>query len=216
MMMDKPRTGILFLRHGESFFNAHKKHLFGGRSNQTRSTPTGRNQSTDAGKRLFEAGIIPTHVHSSPAVRTIESIGNALTAMDSDAEVFVDPDLQELSRGEWEGLPRKDYLTPEVIEEMKRLGLDFKTPGGESVRELGERIAAWVDRTISMEPDEPEFHLVSAHGLATRSYVGYQEGWTYDEIMISRLGNASMTLMVPRAGKWRLEYFGQDRPPSPI
>lgn len=214
-MVSNPNTGIIFLRHGQTYFNANKKHLFGGRSNQTRLTPTGRGQSTRAGERLLEMGIVPTHVHSSPAVRTIESIGNVLTAMGSDAEVFVDPSLQELSRGDWEGLPKDDYLTSEVREEMERLGLHFKTPGGESVQEVGERIAAWVDRTVSMNPDQPELHFVSAHGIATRGYVARQEGWTYAEFIANKLGNASMTLMVPRDGEWRLEYFGQAQPPLP-
>ncbi|HEU5187802.1 MAG TPA: histidine phosphatase family protein [Candidatus Saccharimonadales bacterium] len=211
-MTNKPRTGLLLLRHGESFWNANKKHLIGGRSNQTRLTPTGHRQTANVGERLLEAGIVPTHVHSSTAVRTIESIGNALTAMRSDAEVFTDPALQELSQGEWEGLLREACYTPEVRQEVQRLGLDFKAPGGESMREVGERIAAWVGRTIAIDPDVPELHLVSAHGVATRSYVARQEGWTHSEIMANTLGNATMTLMVPHDGQWRLEYFGQDRP----
>ena len=209
-MTNQPKTGVLFLRHGETFAN-NKPHIIGGRTNETRLVPLGHTQTWRVGQLMRAFNIIPAKVHSSIAVRTIQSAGNALDGMGSDLDVFTHPELQELDQGEWTGLLRAEVYTDEVRAQMQERGMDFKGPGAESMNEVGERIASWVLDTIPMEPttDTPgtELYLVSAHGVATRSYVARQERWTHAEVMARPLGNASLTLMLPREGEWRLAAF---------
>jgi broad specificity phosphatase PhoE len=54
----------------------------------------------------------------------------------------VDPRLTEMSWGEWEGYTLAELRASYAdIDELEAQGLDFRTPGGESPRDVAERVA---------------------------------------------------------------------------
>lgn len=48
--------------------------------------------------------------------------------------------LQELSQGQWEQQPRKSIYKEGVLEQMTAAQPDFRAPGGESQRQVRQRL----------------------------------------------------------------------------
>ncbi len=78
---------------------------------------------------------------TSPLLRTVQT-ARALGALRFTCE----PRLIEMDWGEWEGrtLDELRLNDPELMNEVEARGLDFSAPGGESPRQLQERIAPWL------------------------------------------------------------------------
>ncbi len=70
----------------------------------------------------------------------------------------------EIAYGEWEGLtlPEIEKRNTRVLSERERDKWDFAPPGGESYRELADRIGAWYRSLISDT-------VVAAHGGGVRA-----------------------------------------------
>jgi len=67
----------------------------------------------------------------------------------------IDAALQEMSWGEWEGQILKPLRRKlgEVMRQNERRGLDFCPPGGESPRQVQQRLKAWLVRIASEQGD---------------------------------------------------------------
>ena len=108
---------------------------------------------------------------SSPLSRTRET-----AVLLSGKEPAVEPRLKEMSYGEWEGLRLPDLrakLGDEMAENEAR-GLDFRPPGGESPRELQDRLRPWLAEVAAR--GRPT--LVVAHHGVLRALVSLATGWT--------------------------------------
>jgi broad specificity phosphatase PhoE len=116
--------------------------------------PAGGNPVTDAGRaqalrlapvlqaRLQEGG--PDVIACSRAERAIETCRLALP----DAEYVSTPCLDEMSKGDWEGRRVGHVVSPEVREELERLGWDFRPPGGESREDVCNRVMPFIREII--------------------------------------------------------------------
>ncbi len=198
---------LYLLRHGESHANLQRD-LIGGRTNETPLSPLGVEQARRAGAYMRRMLIRPSVAAVSPAVRTLHTAQLALREMEYRGKVTIDPMLQELSQGTSEGMPRHDVYTPERLEEIARLGKDFKLPEGESVSEVGERMVAAVYRVDSLvkytQRTEaagevargvmlPECGLIVTHETAIKSLVAKVKGHSQEWVYHTRLANASLT-----------------------
>lgn len=143
MNIHKDEVRLYVYRHAEATKNLNE-HLVAGRSHTSRLTSRGRAQGEELGdfidaEREFDA------VCSSIAVRAVQTTTLALKRANIELPVHPEPDLQEISQGMWEG---KDRRVPIKIREQEEYythprdrGLDGRVTGGESVREVGERVA---------------------------------------------------------------------------
>src|SRR5579862_9764391 len=159
---------LYFIRHGETDFNVAQR--LQGRS-ETKLNARGRAQSREiAGvlRDLFERDRHqpPDYAYvSSPLLRARETMELLRSELGLDPRAYaIDDRLAEISYGEWEGftLPEIQARDAGVLLRRDRDKWDFRPPGGESYREVAERVAAWY-ATVTRDS------VVAAHGGVARA-----------------------------------------------
>ncbi len=209
--MTAPKIDLYIIRHAESAANASGSHLIGGRSNETPLTEKGIRQAKQLGRYLFANDIRPDFIYSSPAVRTLSTAHYALAEMGIDRQPTVDDNLQELDQGRWVGRNRKDTYTTQVLDEIELLGKDFKSDGGESMNEVGNRmldaISTIADRHANN--DEMVTGVIFTHGVAIRCLASTIHNWPHKQTYETETPNASVSLFTRSSNEWNLQYLAQ-------
>lgn len=207
--MHKPAIDLYVIRHAESAANATGSHLIGGRSNETPLTKKGIEQAKQLGRYLLTKNISPDFIYSSPAVRTLQTAHYALAEMSITSEPTVDDALQELDQGLWVGRNRKDTYTEEVLANIQLLGKDFKSDGGESMNEVGERMLAAISSIADRYESNngPVNGLVFTHGVAIRCLASKIQSWSHKQTYETETSNASVSIFTRRAGEWSIQSF---------
>jgi broad specificity phosphatase PhoE len=159
---------LYFIRHGETDFNVAQR--LQGRS-ETSLNARGRSQSREiAGvlRDLFERERHrpPDYAYvSSPLMRARETMELLRSELALDPSAYaIDDRLAEISYGEWEGFTLAEIQArdPGVLQRRERDKWDFRPPGGESYREVAERVAAWY-ATVTRDT------VIAAHGGVARA-----------------------------------------------
>lgn len=159
---------VYYVRHGETDFNAESR-LQGRRDVPLNAR--GRRQVAESGLVLQDLldrdGRKPADLAyvASPLKRARETMEILRRTLGLDPSSYaIDDRLLEISYGEWEGLtlPEIDASMPGMLAERERDKWDFAPPGGESYRELTDRISAWY---AGLTGDT----VVAAHGGGVRS-----------------------------------------------
>lgn len=166
-------------------------HLVGGRSNHTRPTERGVRQSDLIGEYLRDIHYNPDAVYSSGAVRAHTTAMRALGRAGLPHRIKVEPDLLEMTHGEWEGKLRSEVYTPEAVAEYQLETLGGKLPGGESITDVQQRMWRFMQHTYEKYPGGEV--LVFGHGLAIRSLAGFIRGQTKRDILATTTDNVSLT-----------------------
>ncbi len=210
---------LYYLRHGQSEANL-RPDVIGGRTTSAPLSERGVEQAKRAGRYLAQLHVRPSLVAVSPAVRTLSTASHALAVMRYEGQVKIMPELHELSQGDCEGLPRVDVYTDERLEEIARLGKDFKLPGGESINELGERmyaaslaVDAIATRRGGFETRSmclPASALVVTHETAIKALVAKLQGRSQQWVYETKLPNASLSRINFLDGKAHVDYLGHD------
>jgi broad specificity phosphatase PhoE len=91
--------------------------------------------------------------------------------------VKTEPRLRELSMGEWEGklISEIPVLYPAAWAERQRNPVEAQPPGGESVKQLSQRINAAIAEICAENPPEHQILIVS-HGLALAVFLCHANG----------------------------------------
>jgi probable phosphoglycerate mutase len=164
--------GIYYVRHGVTVWNV------AGRLQGRRDIPlnaNGRVQASHCGDVLRDLfardGIDPNKLDyaSSPLSRATETMTLLRTALGVESRNFrVDPSLAEISFGGWEGLTIAQLRSrdPQRLAAREHDKWAFVPPGGESYREVSERMAAWYR---ALEHDV----VVCAHGGTARGLMAH-------------------------------------------
>lgn len=199
---------LYLIRHGESEMNTNA-HLIGGRSNETPLTARGVEQARLLGKYFLENSIIPTHVFASPALRTLQTADNTLSAMNIDIKPIVVDEIQEMDQGDYVGRLRTEVYTPDILLEIDKQGKDFKLPGGESMNDVGNRMLKWVELNVPISRGiEVERTFVFSHGVAIRTLAATLHDWSRAKTFESVTENTSFTLFVNQDDGWYLQALG--------
>ena len=159
---------LYYVRHGETDFNRQGR-LQGRRD--TSLNARGRQQAAECGvllRDLFARDHRKAQDFkyvSSPLKRaseTMEILRATLGLQVHDYEI--DARLIEIAYGEWEGLTLQEIemRNASVLSARERDKWDFAPPGGESYRELADRIGSWYS---SLTADT----VVAAHGGGVRA-----------------------------------------------
>jgi broad specificity phosphatase PhoE len=135
-----PETATFLARHGETDDNRDPLRFQGWRD--TPLNDTGRRQAAELGERVARDGIASLWSSDlSRARETAEIVGAQLGLRPR-------PDwrLREANRGTWEGRLFEDVAReePEQYAAWMRAGPDWRFPGGESLQEQQDRVAACV------------------------------------------------------------------------
>lgn len=138
------RPLILFVRHGET--DANRAGVLVGRSDFG-LTAGGRQASRAVGRMLANAGA--AKLLASPLRRAIDSAVVIGKACNLDPEI--DERLIEMEYGEWEGRRPRDVAKADW--EKWRANVDFRPPGGESMREVFDRVTSFCDEMLDQRSD---------------------------------------------------------------
>ena len=178
---------LYYIRHGETDLNSQGR-LQGRRD--TALNAHGRRQAAECGVLL---GDLFARYHrqaqdfkyiSSPLKRareTMEILRATLSLQALDYEV--DARLIEIAYGEWEGLTLQEIETRDasVLSARERDKWDFAPPGGESYRELADRIDDWYS---SLAADT----VVAAHGSGVRALMAILNIVSEEEATHAQIG----------------------------
>ena len=159
---------LYYVRHGETDFNSQGR--LQGRRDTVLNTH-GRRQAAECGVLLGDL-FVRDHRRaqdfkyvSSPLKRARETMEIVRAMLGLEAHNYeVDARLIEIAYGEWEGLTLHEIETrnASVLSARERDKWDFAPPGGESYRELADRIDDWYS---SLAADT----VVAAHGGGVRA-----------------------------------------------
>ena len=192
---------LVFLRHGETAFNAENR--LQGQLDIPLSA-RGRDQARAVGKAL--SARLPTEIDrleetqafvSSPLSRARETMEIARAEMGLDPAGYrQDAALKELSFGAWQGLTWAEIAVRDRkgLAERQRNKWAFAPPGGESYAMLAERVSAWL-ASLTAEA------LVVSHGGVARVIMTLVAGLPA-EIAIGTPITQGRALMMEN-GSWR-------------
>lgn len=137
---------LLLVRHGLTLSNVQGRYT--GQSDVP-LTEVGKRQAEAVGKRLSTETL---DVIVSSDLQRARDTANAI-ARHHNLPVWNDADLREASLGEWEGLTYREVSTfyRELVLQ-RREDPNFSAPGGESVIQIGERVARARARWQSQYP----------------------------------------------------------------
>jgi probable phosphoglycerate mutase len=159
---------LAVLRHGETTWTAE------GRIQGRADIPL-----SDAGRTKVAAWRLPADLvdlprRSSPLQRCLET-ARLLPGTAHGVTIRVSHSLIEMDWGEWEGYSldelRRRHGT--VMQNLENQGLDFRAPGGESPREVQDRLQPWLRRLA----DEGQDCVVICHKGVMRALYALATGW---------------------------------------
>lgn len=160
---------LFLLRHGPTEWTAARR--LQGRSDIPLSA---------AGRSVVETWQLPERaVHgdwiSSPLGRATETAAILRRGYGQVAPVAIEARLVEMSFGDWEGQTLAELRTihgPAMVE-WEGKGLDFRAPGGESPRNVQERLRPWLERLRADNNDV----LAITHKGVLRALYALASGW---------------------------------------
>ncbi|MDP2598795.1 MAG: histidine phosphatase family protein [Candidatus Liptonbacteria bacterium] len=151
---------LIFIRHGESTGN--RDNIIAGES--TRLTTAGIQQAQKAAEKLLRQFDILVSSPFIRAVQTAKIIGDK-----TGHEIIIRDEIKEKSFGSFIGKPIDEveaYRQKHQAERDLRLGYDYNSIGGESGRELAERISQFV--TLMKENYPGQRILAVTHAAVIR------------------------------------------------
>lgn len=152
-------TRLILLRHGETVANVNK--IWHGAMDAP-LTPLGEAQVAAATQRLLELHATRPidHIYVSPlprAQRTAQEIAKSINL-----DVRVEPNLSELSIGDWEGRTFNHLREVDKLWERWEADPDFAPPNGESPVAFSRRVNTTLHRLSNAHPEETL--LIVTHG----------------------------------------------------
>ncbi len=155
---------LAMIRHGPTDWNKDRR--LQGRTD----VPLSAEGRAAAARWRLPPGILDYHPVSSPLRRAVKTA--ALLGME-DPEI--EPRIQEMGYGEWEGQNLDDLRRDlgREMEDNEARGLDFRAPGGESPREVQARLTPWLTEVAAR--GRPTV-AVSHHGIL-RALLSLATGW---------------------------------------
>lgn len=182
------------VRHGETPWNAEGR--IQGQTPDVPLTARGRAQAEAVAEALGDRPI--GAVIASDLVRAIDTAKPLAERLTLPIEIA--PPLREKDFGTIEGLRAID-MDPQLRDVLERQwhDPDLALDGGESHRQLYERVGNYFDGLLSAPPAD-EIAVV-AHGGSVRMALLYLQGHPVEELARTEVDNGSIhTLTVPRRG----------------
>ena len=196
---------IFLIRHAESQGNVNR-HLIGGRSDHFLLTDQGEIQAKKLGERLVEENLQFDEVFSSIAVRAHETARIVCKELSiPQQDIQLDERLVELSQGNWEGQVRSEILTPDMRATIAQNPWKFQPPGGESVKDVEERMYAWLWENLQKMPASGTRIAVFSHGMAIKSLFRKLTDATYDLPRNTVIHNTAITRLMFNDPYWLID-----------
>tara|TARA_B100000029_G_scaffold482019_1_gene531614 strand:- start:10670 stop:11296 length:627 start_codon:yes stop_codon:yes gene_type:complete len=162
---------LVLVRHGQSEWN--KKNLFTGWSDPD-LTEEGIQEATKAGKLIGKKNIKFDFLFTSVLTRAIHTGNIILKLIHQEAlKVFRDKALNERNYGDLVGLNKDDARRKwgDELVHIWRRSYDTPPPGGESLKQTGQRVMPYYNQNIVPKIKKGQNILVTAHGNSLRSLI---------------------------------------------
>jgi probable phosphoglycerate mutase len=185
---------LFIVRHGATEYSRDRR--FAG-SRDMPLTTEGRAQAEAVAQALAGAGIAA--VYTSPLERA--RVCAELIAKPHGVEPRVEPDVREMSFGEWEGLTRDELVTrfPTDAAAWRATPHLVLPPGGEPLPTVATRVRRVVDRLIATHAGEAV--IVVTHAVVTRLIVLAALGMGPDRLWAVDASPAGIT-EIEYVGEW--------------
>lgn len=179
-------THLYLIRHGQTDWNVEGR--WQGQSDVPLNK-TGLAQAADMARSLQNDGL--DAIYSSDLSRAADTA--AALAQRTGLSVQYDPRLREIHQGEWQGLLVGDIRTRYGDAFQKRMldPLNVAPPGGETVRQVKERVVAAVEEILSRHPDERV--AIVSHGFSLAVI----------QVHYQKLPMEKVWEMIPANDEWR-------------
>ena len=163
-MSQDTKRRVLLIRHGRTTWNDAAR--IQGQTDIGLSA-AGRDEVS---ARRIPADYASLNWYASPLARATET-ARLLGAR----ELALDDRLMEMNWGDWEGSTRAQLSRDlgEGMRNMEKRGLDFRPPAGESPRELGARLLAWLDDLARTRADA----IAVTHKGVIKAALGLATDW---------------------------------------
>ena len=198
-------TTLLLVRHGQSEANLHD--LFAGHFD-AELMELGTKQAEVTAKYISDHYKIDK-VYASDLKRAYKT--GSIIAEHLKVELIADQGLREIDGGEWEGLKfwSLTELYPEDFGLWQSDLASARCTGGETVRQLADRIMCTLCRIAEDNPDQTI--VVATHATPIRSAMTMVQ---YGELSAMQnvpwVSNASVTTLTYDEGKWQCVKAGED------
>ena len=162
---------LVLVRHGQSEWN--EKNLFTGWKDPD-LTNLGKNEARRAGELIFSKGIKFDELFTSVLTRAITTGELILEELAVDSiPIFRDKALNERDYGDLSGLNKDDAKKRWGEKQVHtwRRSYDVPPPGGESLKDTGERVLPFFEKKILPLINKRKNVLVAAHGNSLRSLI---------------------------------------------
>jgi broad specificity phosphatase PhoE len=180
---------LYLVRHGQSDMQ-NKTNLVCGRSIDSLLSEKGVQQAIKLGIRVEDECIHFDDVYVSTAKRAIDTAINTGFSID---KIIPSEEILELSMGEWEGMPRKNVYTQDVYRLINQDCWNFAPPGGESQKQVEERMLKFVNYYVISNEKENKTIGLFTHNFAIkcllRGIMDFSPKMTYK----IRIDNTSIT-----------------------
>lgn len=157
-------TELWLVRHGATDWNLQGRYQG---QIDVPLNPTGLEQAQALAQKLAGKKFAAIYCsHLERARQTAQALADRLNLA-----VKIDPRLQEVSLGDWEGELFDDIAQnyPEHIAERRSNPVHSRPPGGESVAEVAARMAQAADDIARAHPEGPV--IIVSHGLALATLI---------------------------------------------
>ncbi|XVF59952.1 hypothetical protein PTKIN_Ptkin08bG0003200 [Pterospermum kingtungense] len=145
---DRMVIEVYLISNGESELNL-RPDIVGGRCDGAASTSNGKRQARALAVFLNSQGVRFNAVYCSPLDRARSMALSVCQEMNfAEARIQSSDAIMDLNMGHWEGCPRSEIYTPEVLSLMERYQPDFSAPSGESLRQLEFRMVQFLNETV--------------------------------------------------------------------
>ena len=160
---------LVLLRHGQSKWNLENK--FTGWTDVD-LTEKGEAEAKNAGKLIKNEKIKIDLVFTSVLKRAINTMNICLSNMDdNNPEIFQDWSLNERHYGSLQGLNKSETAEKYGDDQVHiwRRSYDVNPPGGESLKNVVERVKPYFESTIKKDLKDEKNIILSAHGNSLRA-----------------------------------------------
>ena len=174
---------LIIVRHGQSEWN--EKNLFTGWENPG-LTKKGADEAMHAGELIKELNINFDRMFTSALIRA-QLTGSIILEKISQSDIIIikDEALNERFYGDLQGLNKDECRQKwgDDMVQMWRRSYDKGPPGGETLKETGERVLPYYLKNIFPLIKKDMNILIAAHGNSLRSLIKYLDGISDKDIV---------------------------------
>jgi broad specificity phosphatase PhoE len=159
------------------------------------------------GRRAVESWQLPDRAAqsewvSSPLSRCAETADILRRRHRRSGQLLIEPRLVEMGFGEWEGqtLAALRSIHGQAMAELEGRGLDFQAPGGESPRDVQDRLRSWLDEIVAANKDV----LAITHKGVMRALYALASGWDMRQKPAQRLADNAVHAFELDRGRFRI------------